>query len=131
MSDARRLRALEDENGKLKKLLAEAMLERDLVRHWSEDNVERHPEGWRDKKMVAPGVRREAVAQACATHGVSQRRACQALAVDRSSVRYRSIRPDDSDARSAMKAVAGERRRFGYPVARQVMLCITERGASM
>ena len=27
MSDARRLRALEDENGKLKKLLAEAMLD--------------------------------------------------------------------------------------------------------
>ncbi len=44
--------------------------------------------------MVTPGVRREAVAQACATHGVSQRRACQALAVDRSSVRYLSIRPD-------------------------------------
>ncbi len=38
VSDARRLRALEDENGKLKKLLAEAMLERDLVRHWFEDN---------------------------------------------------------------------------------------------
>jgi putative transposase len=36
-SDARRLKALEDENAKLKKLLAEAMLERDLVRHWSED----------------------------------------------------------------------------------------------
>jgi transposase InsO family protein len=29
---------LEDENGKLKKLLSEPMLERDLVRHWSEDN---------------------------------------------------------------------------------------------
>ena len=54
MSDARRLGALEDENGKLKKLLAEAMLERDLVRHWSEDNVERDPEGCRGKKMVAP-----------------------------------------------------------------------------
>ncbi len=37
-SDAKRLRALEDENGKLKKLLAEQMLERGLVRHWSEDN---------------------------------------------------------------------------------------------
>ena len=63
--------------------------------------------------MVAPGVRREAVAQACAMHGVSQRRARQALAVDRSRVRYLSIRPDDADARAAMKAVAGERPRFG------------------
>ena len=64
--------------------------------------------------MVAPGVRREAVVQACATHGVSQRRACQALSVDWSSLRYLSVRPDDADARAAMKAVAGERRRFGY-----------------
>jgi len=37
-SDAKRLRALEDEHGKLKTLLAEQMLERGLVRHWSEDN---------------------------------------------------------------------------------------------
>ena len=36
-SDAKRLRALEDENGKLKRLLAEQMLERGPVRHWSED----------------------------------------------------------------------------------------------
>ena len=39
--------------------------------------------------MVAPGVKREAVAHVVEIHGVSQRRACQALAVDRSSVRYR------------------------------------------
>ncbi len=38
VSDARKLKALEDENTKLKKLLAEQMLERDLGRHWSEDN---------------------------------------------------------------------------------------------
>ena len=64
--------------------------------------------------MVAPDVRREAVAHVVAIHGVSQRRACQALAMDRSSVLYRSVRPDDAAARAAMKAVAAERRRFGY-----------------
>jgi putative transposase len=58
--------------------------------------------------MVAPGVRREAVAHVVATHGVSQRRACQVLAVDRSSVRYRSLHPDDAEARAAMKAIAAE-----------------------
>jgi len=36
------------------------------------------------------------------------------LGVDRSSVRYRSVRPDDADLRKAMKAVAAARRRFGY-----------------
>lgn len=47
-------------------------------------------------------------------HGVSQRRACDVLAAHRSSIRYRSIRPDDAAERAAMKAVAAERRRFGY-----------------
>ena len=32
-SEAARLKALEDENAKLKRLLADTMLERDLVRH--------------------------------------------------------------------------------------------------
>ena len=61
--------------------------------------------------MVAPGVKREAVAHVVESHGVSQRRACQVLGMDRSSVRYRSVRPDDAGARAAMKAVAAERRR--------------------
>jgi putative transposase len=78
--------------------------------------------------MVAPGVRREAVAHVVATHGVSQRRACQALAVDRSSVRYRSVRPDDAEARAAMKAVAAERRRFGY---RRIHIMLERQGIVM
>lgn len=73
-------------------------------------------------------VRREAVAFACASHGVSQRRACQALAVDRSSVRYRSVRPDDAEARTAMKAVASERRRFGY---RRIHVMLERQGIVM
>ena len=47
-------------------------------------------------------------------HEVSQRRACSVLSVDRSSVRYQSMRPDDGELRKAMKAVATDRRRFGY-----------------
>jgi transposase InsO family protein len=34
--------------------------------------------------------------------------------IDRSTVRYTSARPDDTPLREAMKAVAAERRRFGY-----------------
>ena len=45
--------------------------------------------------MVTPAVRREAVAQVRVAFEVSERRACSALGVDRTSVRYRSIRPDD------------------------------------
>lgn len=64
--------------------------------------------------MVTPGAKRQAVAHACKEHGVSQRRACLVLQADRSGVRYQSTRPDDTDAREAMKTVAAERRRFGY-----------------
>ena len=36
--------------------------------------------------MVTPDAKREAVAHVVAVHGVSQRRACEVLAVDRSSI---------------------------------------------
>ena len=63
---------------------------------------------------MTPAARREAVSHLCEAHKVSQRRACSVLGVDRSSVRYRSVHPDDAELRKAMKAVAAERRRFGY-----------------
>ena len=64
--------------------------------------------------MVALAAKREAVAHLRKAHQVSERRACSVLGVDRSSVRYRSVRPDDAHLRTAMKAVADERRRLGY-----------------
>lgn len=78
--------------------------------------------------MVTPDARRKAVAHACAEHGVSQRRACQALSVDRTSMRYRSVRPDDAGLREVMKAVAGERRRFGY---RRIHVMLRRQGILM
>lgn len=64
--------------------------------------------------MVTPAVKRQAVAHLQSKHGVSERRACAVLQVDRSSIRYKSIRAEDTDLREAMKKVAFERRRFGY-----------------
>jgi putative transposase len=64
--------------------------------------------------MVTPAARREAAAHLEQVHEVSQRRACQALGVDRSSVRYRSRRPDDGFIRSRLREIATVRRRFGY-----------------
>jgi hypothetical protein len=45
---------------------------------------------------------------------VSQRRACEALGVDRTTVRYVDRRPDDAEARTRIRELAGQRRRFGY-----------------
>jgi putative transposase len=78
--------------------------------------------------VVTPDAKRKAVAHACKKHGVSQRRACDILQVDRSSVRYTSTRPDDADLREAMKKVASERRRFGY---RRIHVMLERQGIMM
>jgi putative transposase len=78
--------------------------------------------------MVTPDVKRVAVAHACAVHGVSQRRACAALAVDRSTARYLTRRGDDAELRVAIREVAGERRRFGY---RRIQVMLERRGIAM
>ena len=64
--------------------------------------------------MVTPAARREVASHLRQVFGVSQRRACQALDVDRSSVRYRTRRPDDAAVRTRLREIAAVRRRFGY-----------------
>jgi putative transposase len=64
--------------------------------------------------MVTPAARREAAAHLAQIFAVSQRRACSAIGVDRSSVRYRHRRPDDAVARARLRELAAARRRFGY-----------------
>jgi putative transposase len=64
--------------------------------------------------VVTPDGKRQSVAHLCEAHGVSQRRACNVLQVDRSSVRYKSKKIDDAELRDAIKRVARDRRRFGY-----------------
>jgi len=64
--------------------------------------------------MVTPAAKRKAVAHLCDEHQVSQRRACNVLQVDRSTVRFQSRRVDDAELRDAIRRVSRERRRFGY-----------------
>ena len=111
-----------------------------LVRLWSEDNFERREaaegarggerqteaaagglparsggaEGSPVAKVVTPAARREAVAILVEHHEMSERRACAVVGADRTSIRYRSRRPDDHDLRERLRALASERRRFGY-----------------
>ena len=63
---------------------------------------------------MTPAAKRSAIAHLVKGYEMSERRACRALDVDRSSVRYRSLRPADTALRTRMRELAAERRRFGY-----------------
>ena len=56
--------------------------------------------------MVTPAARREAVAHLRTTFGVSERRACEVLGADRTSVRYRGRRADDAVVRARLRELA-------------------------
>ena len=64
--------------------------------------------------MVGPGVQRDAIAHLSAVLGLSERRACRLIGADRTSMRYLRLRPDDGALRARLRALAHERRRFGY-----------------
>jgi putative transposase len=78
--------------------------------------------------MVTPAVRREAVEHLRCAFEVSERRACSTLGVDRTSVRYRSTRPDDAALRMRLRDLATQRRRFGY---RRLHILLTREGLVM
>ncbi|PWC36539.1 hypothetical protein TSO352_05065 [Azospirillum sp. TSO35-2] len=78
--------------------------------------------------MVTPAAMRNAVAHARASHGVSERRACLVLGADRSTVRYRSRRPNDAAVRERLRELSRQRRRFGY---RRLHLLLAREGHAM
>ncbi|MGE4148245.1 MAG: IS3 family transposase [Hyphomicrobiaceae bacterium] len=101
-SDARRLKALEEENRKLKTLLAEQVMENATLKELL------------GKKLLTPAARRAAVSWAIETKDYGQHRACELIGIAPRVYCYRSRRPDDSALRNRLKALAAERRRFGY-----------------
>src|SRR4051794_24585806 len=97
-SEAKRLRQLEDENAKLKKLLAEQMLDAAALRELLSKNGR---------------ARRQArsVAHLQTVMGLSERRACCIVSADRKMVRYRPCRPPDTELRGQLRELANGRRR--------------------
>ena len=100
VSDAQRLRALEEENRKLKLLLAEQLLGVQMLRSAL-------------KKMSTPATRRRVASEVQAEFECSQRRCCRALGFARSSVLYRSRRQEEPELVERLKALPAERPRLG------------------
>jgi putative transposase len=78
--------------------------------------------------MVTPAARRAAVQVTQQAHGISERRACWIFATDRSTVRYHHRRSDNAAERARLKALAAERRRFGW---RRLKLLLDREGLTM
>ena len=65
---------------------------------------------------------------AIAERGYSQRRACALVGMHRKRYRYASTRGDDEELRATLKALAHERRRFGY---RRLHILLRRAGATV
>ena len=115
VSDARKLNALEDENRRLKKLLAETMLMHRRCRRWSEKNL-------------TPGLRKRAVTWAIRAKNYSQRRACGLVGLHPKTYRYATKRSGDEELRSRLRELASQRRRFGY---RRLGLMLERQGINL
>src|SRR5579862_4619746 len=113
--DVKRLRALEAENARLKKVLAERVMDIEI-------------EGSRRKKMVSALVRRQQIAYVC-QRGRSVRRACALLSVARSTVGYQSrLTLRDAPAVAVMQELAAQYPRYGY---RRIQVFLERRGHAM
>jgi len=66
------------------------------------------------KELLTPGLRRSAATWAIREKGYSQRRACKLVGIEPKTWRYVSRRPDEGAVWTRLRALASERRRFGY-----------------
>ena len=113
VSDAQRLRTLESENGKLKRLLAGSMLDIAALK----DIASKTSDARRQTQSGAPhdeGARIERGLSDQKSHAISARTACKLANLDRSTFQYEKAAGDDDALREELKVLAGKRRRFGY-----------------
>lgn len=101
-SEASRLKGLEDENRRLKKLLAEAVMDNSVLRELLR------------KKLIGPAARFGVVERVMREHEYSERAACRLIGVDRSAFRYERADGGDAALRKRLRELANQRRRFGY-----------------
>ena len=100
-SDGKKLKALEAENDKLKKLLAEQLMGVSTFNEMLGKNSR-------------PGSRRNAVTWGVPEKRYNQKRACALAGIDPRVYRLVSKRPADTELRGQLKELSSERQRFGY-----------------
>ncbi|WP_439644002.1 IS3 family transposase [Gemmatimonas sp.] len=100
--EIRELRQLREENRKLKQLVADLSLDKTILQDTPA------------KKMVSPAQRRTWVRWVQDAYAVSERTACDAGGVARSSVRYASVAAPQEPLRQRLRELAQTRVAYGY-----------------
>ncbi len=103
VAEVRRLKQLEDENAKLKRLVVDLSLDKAILQ-----DVLR-------KKGLTPDQRRGLVGYARDAYRVTERRACRVLCASRATIRYVSVKPGQEDLRMRIKEIAAVRSSWGSP----------------
>ncbi|WP_420796208.1 IS3 family transposase [Burkholderia gladioli] len=98
----RELKQLQDENARLKKLVAELSLDKAILQDVA------------SKKWPPAALRRDVVAYVVSHYGLTMRRACRLLKQPRSVQYYRSVKDPRPELRSRMREIAYTRVRYGY-----------------
>ena len=102
MSEGRRLEELEAENRRLKQIVADLFLDKEAMKSIIV------------KRVVNPVIKRAAVEEVQAEHGVSERRVCELVRQHRSTQRRESVKREISGLATRLLEHAHERPRFGY-----------------
>lgn len=101
-SDMKKLKQLEEENAKLKKLVADLSLDKAIL----QDVL--------SKKLVRPVDRKEAATYLLKHYSISERRTCAVLKIYRNSYRYESKKDRQAVLRKRIREIAEVRIRYGY-----------------
>ena len=113
VSEARRLKELEQENAKLQAAAGGRRARQGGI------------EGSARPKMVSPQAKRAAVVVLMTERDFGVTRACGLVGISRSLYRYRSVRPDSATLRARIEEIAAAKRRYGY---RRVYVRLRARG---
>jgi putative transposase len=102
ISDVAKMRALEDENRRLKRIVADQALHIDTLKIATSG------------KLLTPVQKRRVVQAPQEQLDISERQACRYIRANRRMIRYVRIPNDDVPLRTRLEELAAERRRFGY-----------------
>ena len=103
LAQAKRLKKLEKANSRLKRVVAERSLEKQILREVAPG------------KLLSANRRRQAVTTAQQRHGLSERQACRLFGQWRGTQRHRPTdRDDEGPLTQALVALASQYGRYGY-----------------